>query len=106
MASEKAACAEDTGMSRNQAICTAREHKSEEGASSSNLGKVLVKRALFGSRRRPVWRQKSSNEAVKLLPSRLSKVSLAEDHKTEPCLNASYVQTSSGNREGLKPWHI
>ncbi|KAF8015576.1 hypothetical protein BT93_H1176 [Corymbia citriodora subsp. variegata] len=83
MASEKAAFGKETGTSSNQANCVAREHKSEGGMSSSNLGKVLVQRALFGSRRRRFGGKKSSSEAAKMLPSRLSKVSLAEDHKTK-----------------------
>ncbi|KAL3727775.1 hypothetical protein ACJRO7_032513 [Eucalyptus globulus] len=81
MASEKAVFGKETGMSSNQANCAAQEHKSEGGASSSNFGKVLVERALFGSRRRRG--KKSVSEAAKTLPSRLSKVSLAEDHKTK-----------------------
>ncbi|KAI6692959.1 hypothetical protein NL676_020669 [Syzygium grande] len=81
MASEKAAFGKETGVSSNQATCVAQERKSE-GASSSNLGKVLVQRALFGSHRRRFGGKKSLSEAVKSLPSRLSKVSLAEEHKT------------------------
>ncbi|OWM88078.1 hypothetical protein CDL15_Pgr016651 [Punica granatum] len=41
--------------------------------------KVMVKRALFRSGRRSVSRRKSYSDAANSLPSRLSKVSLADD---------------------------
>ena len=50
-----------------------------KGSTSSNLEKALVKRALFGSRRREVGSRRVSSNGVRSLPSRLSKVSLADE---------------------------
>lgn len=50
-----------------------------KGSTSSNMEKALVKRALFGSRQRQVAGRRNSNNSVRSLPSRLSKVSLAEE---------------------------
>lgn len=50
-----------------------------EGTTSSNLEKALPKRACFGSQHRRVGGRRSVNYSIRPLPSRLSKVSLAED---------------------------
>ncbi|KAI9122749.1 hypothetical protein K1719_005638 [Acacia pycnantha] len=45
----------------------------------SNMGKELARRALLRSHQRRNGRRKVANNSVKSLPSRLSKVSLADD---------------------------
>ncbi|KAJ0034411.1 hypothetical protein Pint_24404 [Pistacia integerrima] len=49
------------------------------GASNSNFGKAVARRAVSGSRKRRVHGRKVATGDARSLPSRLSKVSLAED---------------------------
>lgn len=49
------------------------------GTAKSNMVKELARRALLKSHQRRNGRRKIANNSVKSLPSRLSKVSLADD---------------------------
>lgn len=50
-----------------------------KGASKTNFGKAVARRAVSGSHRRRVHGKKVASGDARLLPSRLSKVSMAED---------------------------
>ncbi|KAG2726969.1 hypothetical protein I3760_01G138000 [Carya illinoinensis] len=81
MASEKANANGsdlDARTSSNQAT-TIDKKPDTKGAANSNLGKALAQRALYGSHNRRVGGRKITNSGARLLPSRLSKVSLGED---------------------------
>lgn len=82
MASEKAnAEVSETSTDENQASSSEKLPNGEQRG-VSNLGKTLAHRAIFGpGRRRPTDGKFRSNE-VKALPSRLSKVSLADGRET------------------------
>uniref|UniRef100_F6H747 Uncharacterized protein n=1 Tax=Vitis vinifera TaxID=29760 RepID=F6H747_VITVI len=84
MASEKAnARIPDSCTSSNQAALAERTTNTNS-TTNSNFGKALAQRALFRSRRR-LWvgGRKTTNNEAKSLPSRLSKVSLAEDSENQ-----------------------
>uniref|UniRef100_A0A803Q4Y8 Uncharacterized protein n=1 Tax=Cannabis sativa TaxID=3483 RepID=A0A803Q4Y8_CANSA len=81
MASSKAneAC---TSTSTSQVMSMQEKKPNTKGSTSSNsnMEKALVKRALFGSRHhRHGGGRRNSNSGVRSLPSRLSKVSLADE---------------------------
>ena len=48
-------------------------------AASSNVGKALAHRAVYGAQKRWTGRRRNPVHGVRLLPSRLSKVSLADN---------------------------
>lgn len=80
MASNKANNAKDLEASTSSNQLNLKERKpNTEGAASTNMEKALAKRALFGSQHRRVGGRRSANCIIRQLPSRLSKVSLAED---------------------------
>ncbi|KAJ4722070.1 hypothetical protein OWV82_005633 [Melia azedarach] len=75
MASEKANAGDlETSTKDNQAI-----QPNTNGTSNSSFGKALARRALSGSHHRRGHGRKVANTGARLLPSRLSKVSLAEE---------------------------
>lgn len=79
MASDKANAKElDACTSSNQAVSLDKKHGTKE-TTNSNYGKALVQRALYGSHNRRVGGRKMTNGSARLLPSRLSKVSMGED---------------------------
>ncbi|KAI4338541.1 hypothetical protein MLD38_023588 [Melastoma candidum] len=82
-----AKAAQGTGTSSGSAAGTTHGQLSDGPPSSGfNWGRAVVRRALFGSHgRRFSRRMKDSNEATKTPPppSRLSKVSLAEDNDSK-----------------------
>lgn len=79
MASEKANANDlDACTSSNQAKSSDKKPNTK-GTTNTNLGKALAQIALSGSQNHRVGRKKFANSSAKSLPSRLSKVSLAED---------------------------
>ncbi|KAL9401963.1 hypothetical protein Peur_005812 [Populus x canadensis] len=76
MSSEKANVGDlNASTSNKQAILP----NKTPSTSNSNFEKVLAQRALFGSRNYRTRGRKIKNNGANLLPSRLSKVSLADD---------------------------
>ncbi|CAN0855570.1 hypothetical protein LINGRAHAP2_LOCUS6258 [Linum grandiflorum] len=66
--------------------CTSNKHASHsgrkpnaQGTGNSGLERALAHRALFRSHNSKVKGRKSANNIARMLPSRLSKVSLADD---------------------------
>lgn len=75
MASEKANARDlEASTSNNQAV-----QPNTKSASNSNVGKAVARRAVSGSQHRKSKGRKVANSSARMLPSRLSKVSLAED---------------------------
>ncbi|KAH7573502.1 hypothetical protein JRO89_XS03G0160800 [Xanthoceras sorbifolium] len=75
MASEKDNARDlEASTSSNQAI-----QPNTKGASNSNVGKALARRVISGSHNRRSHGRKVAYIGARMLPSRLSKVSLAED---------------------------
>ena len=73
----------DACTSSNQATVAERTTNANS-KSSSSFGKALAQRAVFRSHRRQmVGGKKSTSNEAKSLPSRLSKVSLAEDSENQ-----------------------
>jgi hypothetical protein len=76
MSSEKANVGDlNASTSNKQAILP----NKTPSTSNSNFEKVLAQRALFGSRNYRTKGRKIKNNGANMLPSRLSKVSLADD---------------------------
>lgn len=75
--------ASPTNTSSNQTIDLSEDQKppNAQGSKHSNLGRAIAYRALFGSchRRGSVGHRKTANNDARLLPSRLSKISLSEN---------------------------
>ncbi|KAF5738749.1 hypothetical protein HS088_TW13G01650 [Tripterygium wilfordii] len=81
MASEQAKTGKlDASTSSNQEIPADKEPNTK-GTTNITLGKALAQRALYGSQppRRRAKGRKVANTGAGLLPSRLSKVSLADN---------------------------
>uniref|UniRef100_A0A2N9EMT5 Uncharacterized protein n=1 Tax=Fagus sylvatica TaxID=28930 RepID=A0A2N9EMT5_FAGSY len=74
MASEKANACTSSNQTKSSD-----EKPNTKATTCSNLEKALAQRALSGSHNHRVGRRKFANSGAKLQPSRLSKVSLAED---------------------------
>lgn len=72
MASEKA-------NARDLEVSTKSNQATQPTTSNPNFGKALVRRALYRSHNHRGHGRKVTNTGARLLPSRLSKVSLAED---------------------------
>ncbi|TXG71638.1 hypothetical protein EZV62_000217 [Acer yangbiense] len=80
MASEKGNARDlEASTSSNQVI----QPNTKGAASNSNVGKALARRALSGSQNRRSHGRKVANSGARMLPSRLSKVSLAEEDSTD-----------------------
>lgn len=79
MASEKVGSREFDSSSNSKQGISMEEMPATNGTIKSNMGKELARRALLRSHLRRNMRRKIANNSVKSLPSRLSKVSLAED---------------------------
>ncbi|KAK7264681.1 hypothetical protein RJT34_32291 [Clitoria ternatea] len=67
------------GSVREPDSCSNQVNYLEDGKTKSNMEKEVARRALLRSYLRRNGRKKMANNSAKLLPSRLSKVSLAED---------------------------
>lgn len=78
MASEKDSSREFESSDSKQGI-SVEEMPTTNGTARCNIGKELARRALLRSHQRRNGRRKFVNNSVKSLPSRLSRVSLAED---------------------------
>ncbi|CAK8531621.1 unnamed protein product [Lathyrus sativus] len=78
MASEKASSSINQGL-------TSEEISATNGTSKSNLGKELARRAILRSHLRRNGKRKIASNSInaKLLPSRLSKVSLGDQDSSE-----------------------
>lgn len=72
MASEKA-------NARDPEVSTKSNQETQPTTSNPSFGKAMASRALSGSHSRRGHGRKLKNTGARLLPSRLSKVSLAED---------------------------
>lgn len=79
MASGKANVGDIEACSSSNQVNLQEKKPNTKGTTSSDLEKALAKRALFGSRHRQTGGRRISSNAARSLPSRLSKVSLAED---------------------------
>ncbi|KAG6597562.1 hypothetical protein SDJN03_10742, partial [Cucurbita argyrosperma subsp. sororia] len=67
-----------TGVTGNQPT-KPEKNPSSKAAASSNVGKALAHRAVYGAQKRWTGRRRNPVHGVRLLPSRLSKVSLADN---------------------------
>ncbi|KAJ6318185.1 hypothetical protein OIU76_013681 [Salix suchowensis] len=79
MSSEKANAGDLNASSSNKQAVLPEAMPSTKSTSNFNFEKVLAQRALFGSRNHRTKGRKIKNNGANLLPSRLSKVSLADD---------------------------
>lgn len=80
------ACDPAATTSGNQPMKAEKNSNSKAAAVSSNMGKALAERAVYGSQQRRTGRRRRNlihDHGIRLLPSRLSKVSLA-DHNSSP----------------------
>uniref|UniRef100_A0A9I9CPT1 Uncharacterized protein n=1 Tax=Cucumis melo TaxID=3656 RepID=A0A9I9CPT1_CUCME len=61
---------------------------SKAATASNNMGKALAERAVYGTQQRRTGRRRRNliheHGAIRLLPSRLSRVSLADHHYNSP----------------------
>ncbi|KAJ6768556.1 hypothetical protein OIU74_022253 [Salix koriyanagi] len=79
MSSEKANAGDLNASSSNKQAVLPETMPSTKSTSNFNFEKVLAQRALFGSRNHRTKGRKIKNNGTNFLPSRLSKVSLADD---------------------------
>lgn len=79
MASEQANDGDMDACTSNKQALLQDKKPNTKGASNSNFEKALAQRALFGSQNHRIKGRKGVNNCAIKLPSRLSKVSLAED---------------------------
>ncbi|KAF5737035.1 hypothetical protein HS088_TW14G01191 [Tripterygium wilfordii] len=79
MASEQAKTGNlETSTSSNQEI-PAEKEPNRKGITNNSPGKALAQRALYGPHHRRAKGRKVANTGARSLPSRLSKVSLADN---------------------------
>lgn len=79
MASEMSSNKDADGCNTKQGThATVKSTYDTKGKSASHLGKAVAHRAVFKSNRHRIEGRKPANNDAKSLPSRLSKVSLAE----------------------------
>ncbi|KDP27878.1 hypothetical protein JCGZ_18958 [Jatropha curcas] len=79
MASEKANVVDLDACTSNKIATAADKKPNMKGTGNNNFEKVLAQRALFGSQNHRVKGRKVVKSSSRSLPSRLSKVSLADD---------------------------
>ncbi|KAF2289116.1 hypothetical protein GH714_028993 [Hevea brasiliensis] len=79
MASDKAIVVDLDACTSNKQATVADKKPNMKGAGNSNFEKALAQRALFGSHNHRVKGRKTVNNGARLSPSRLSKVSLADE---------------------------
>ncbi len=79
MASEEDIVVDLDACTSNKQVTEADKKPNTKGAGNSNFEKALARRALFGSHNHRVKGRKIVNNGERLSPSRLSKVSLADE---------------------------
>lgn len=79
MAAEKIMVVDLDACTTHKQVTEADNKPNTKGAGNSNYEKALAQRALFGSHNHRVKARKFTKNGARLSPSRLSKVSLAEE---------------------------